>query len=364
MDYSIGDTLRVDGDIYEIIGKIQYKNLKDNCDWFEYRMRATQYSEERWLSIDDTYKEYSISKAAFQVSLSGYHIVDEGTEEVIGVWGDVDVAIGDQAYFKEYEDVTEEKIISLETWDDGEEQSVGYYLDLDEINFYQKDTGTYVSSSGSPSFFSPKGKIKNVITVLILIWFTFSSFIGSVFTDILSNTNIAKYLKNSSSYTYVTSITGGHKQKANVYKSSYSLDDTIYDILNAIEGNTENVQQNTENGDQSVAILTSKEYCLVYVSEDNDILVQISSRKYAYGSYSEPYHASRYTSRYYRRYYYSRGYDHDSSRYGKYYSPYTTFDDSYVDYSNYDTYNNYSSSVRQASVNARQSSGGGISSGK
>ena len=112
MEYSIGDTLRVDGDIYEIIGKIQYKNLKDNCNWFEYRMKATQYSEERWLSIDDTYKEYSISKAAFQVSTSGYHIVDEGAEEVIGVWGDVDVTIGDQAYFKEYEDRTEEKIIN------------------------------------------------------------------------------------------------------------------------------------------------------------------------------------------------------------------------------------------------------------
>lgn len=49
--------------------------------------------------------------------------------------------------------------------------------------------------------------------------------------------------------------------------------------------------------------------------------------------------------------------------FGKYSTPYSTFDDTTVT-SSTDTYSSYADSVRQASVTARQSSGGGISSGK
>lgn len=126
MEYQVGTTLQVDGDVYDIIGKIEYRNPADNCHWFEYRLISRAYRREKWLSMDEAYQEYSISEGRYGISTAGYHLVDSGTAEVVHIWGNVDVVVGDRAEFKEYEDVTEEKIISIETWDDGEETSVGY----------------------------------------------------------------------------------------------------------------------------------------------------------------------------------------------------------------------------------------------
>lgn len=366
MEYSVGDTLLVDGKVYQIIGKIHYKNLSDNCCWFEYRMESKEAPQyERWLSYDSVYKEYSISQVVSNVSTAGYHEVDSGEEEVIGAWGNVDVAVGDRARFREYEDQTEEKIISTEFWDDyGEETSVGYYLDLDEIRIYDGDEP--YNGSGIQENFRKGGNAKNMTS--IIIWMLFISlFVIFELADSgisFQSHSIAKYLKKSVNYTYVTSITGSQKQDADVYRTSLDLDTAVKDIINGIEGDTQDVQQNTEDGDNSVAILTDKEYCLVYVSEENETLVQISSRKYAYTNDNTPYHARAHTHRYYRRYYYSKGYYSDAGSYRKYTSPYSTFDDTTVNSSYNDVYSGYASSIRQASVNSRTSSGGGISSGK
>ena len=108
--FSIGDIVNVDGDEYRIVGRIKYKNSSDGMCWDEYRMMPLIGYGEAWLSVDDKFKEYSISKkAAITTSVAGYHLVDSGTEIVVGREGKVDVDVGDRADFYEYEDSTEEK---------------------------------------------------------------------------------------------------------------------------------------------------------------------------------------------------------------------------------------------------------------
>ncbi|WP_052447427.1 DUF4178 domain-containing protein [Clostridium polynesiense] len=360
MEYEVGDTLRVDGKLYRIIGKIQYKNQEDNCRWFEYRLKQQNTGTEQWLSYDDIYDEYSLSHGVIQAPLEGFHQVDQGTEEVIGIWGEVDVSVGDRASFFEYEDDSEENIISVEQWDDEKEFSLGYYLDYNEISLEQ-NLQREQKHKNSSSKLKGKRSFKPFIIILILL-------IGIAFfaNTIFSKKNvIAKYLKdNPSSYTYVTSITGNNNEKADVYQSIFDLDTTVKQIIQAVKGNVEDVQQNTEDGDKSVAILTSEEYCLVYLSNDQEVLVQISSRKYAYSTDKSPYHAHRGTYVYYRRYYYSRGYSNDSNSFGRYDSPYKNYNGEKVNVNTSDPYSVYSSSIRQSSVNSRPSSGGGLSSGK
>jgi len=369
VEYSVGDTLRVDGGIYEVIGKIQYKNLDDGCCWFEYRMIQQNSGNEKWLSYDSIYREYSISEVIRNSSISGYHLVDSGEEKVIGAWGAVDVEVGDRAKFKEYEDSTEEKILSVEIWDDGEELSVGYYLDEDEVSLQRRNSqGTNNPYQGSHGVYGNYGntqrKKSSSSLVGIITLFTGLAVVFGMCGAIFSGSKvISKYLKKSNYYEYITSITGNEGQKADVYRTSMDLDLAVKDIIDGIEGKTEAIQQNTDDGDNSVAILTSKEYCLVYVSEDNETLIQVSTRKYVYTTDSAPYHSRNNTYRYYRRFYYSKGYTGDMGSFGKYSTPYSTFDDTTVT-SSTDTYSSYADSVRQASVTARQSSGGGISSGK
>lgn len=362
MEYSIGDRLRIEGEVYTIKGKIKYKNRNDDLVWFEYKIVGDKNGKEKWLSHDEYYREYSISEVSNErLSTDDYHVVDRGVEEVIGAWGNVDVDNGERAGFVEYEDSTEEKIISSETWDDGEEISFGYYIDFDEIEVIKhsekNNTNTYVKSKCNP--------LTVIVCVIIFTFVMGSAFMPVIVGSMKSKNAISKYLKDSANFESITSITGSDREKADVYKTEQSVDLAVKEIIDAIEGNTEDVQQNTEDGDNSVAILTKYEYCLVYVSEDNETLVQISSRKYAYNSNSSLYRSSYWTNRYYRRYYYSKGYSSDFSTYKNVSSPYNSFNDSAIDNTSYDsTYNTYSSSVRQSSVNSRSSSGGGTSSGK
>ena len=141
------------------------------------------------------------------------------------------------------------------------------------------------------------------------------------------------------------------------------ISETVTDIITGIDGKTNSIMQNSEDDDNSIAILTNNEYCLVYTSTDGDTLVQVSSRKYAYYTDSDPYHSSTGTSRYYRRYYYTKGYYSDRSSYSGY-SPYSSYNDTEVSYDSDSYYNTYSKSIRQSSSSHRTSSGGGLSSGK
>ena len=382
MNFAVGDRLLADGEVCDVVGSISYRNIYDNSMWREYRLISQKTGREKWLSYDEEFKEYSVSEVTGSASTAGFHEVDRGREEVMGAWGDVDVEIGDTADFVEFEDVTEEKIISWETWDDGLEVSTGYYLDENEVERIGQSDGRYggnpYGGGGSHGGGNPYGGNRGTggrktmglgKTAALLLVLFFGIPILSMLMSVISAMSqekiaISKYLKESPAYTYVTSITGSQNEKADVYQTIGDIDWTAKDIIETIDGNTVDVQQNTEEGDGSVAILTSKEYCLIYTSEDGDTLVQISTRKYAYYNDDDPYRSDTGTRRYYRGFYYSRGYNSDASSYGTGSSPYDGYTGNIVGSSDFDTYSSYSDSVRQASVDSRYSSGGGTSSGK
>ena len=142
---------------------------------------------------------------------------------------------------------------------------------------------------------------------------------------------IHKYLEGNINFSYQTSITSGlnEKERADVYSTDLSVDDAAKAIIQAIDGGTEDVQKNGE--DDSVAILTKGEYCLVYTSTDQTTMVQISSCAYVYQSTNTPYHATGHTHSYYRGFYYSRGFFGDRDRYRQRTSGYENYSGETVD---------------------------------
>ena len=371
-EYFVNETIMVDGDLYLVLGRITYLNKIDGKTWDEYRLRATNHNnEERWLSVDVAYDEYSLSKNNPMANTMGYHVVDSGVAKVVSVMGNVDVVVGDEVSFEEYEDRTEEKIISVEHWDDGTEYSSGYYLDSWEFGREGevKRKSSFVGGSGG----SDNKLLTSIITIVIFIIAFGSSLFDLNFS---SNKKISSYVKKSTFYEYSTSITGEDKQKADVYKyvsgssllQNYSEEEALMsvakDIIDGVEGNSDSIQQNDEKEDKTVAILTKKEYCIVYRGEDDNIYVQVSPRKFAYTTDKQPYRSRRRTHRYYRRFYYSRGYGYDSSAFSNTHSSYAGYSDGTIDYDSGNGLNSYSDSVRQSSIASRSSDGGGLSSGK
>jgi hypothetical protein len=66
MNIQVGTKLRLDGLEGKVIGLIEYENRMDHGNrWTEYRVSTKK--GERWLSVDEVYKEYSVSWAANDV---------------------------------------------------------------------------------------------------------------------------------------------------------------------------------------------------------------------------------------------------------------------------------------------------------
>ena len=373
-----GDRIKIEGELYQILGGIELVNRSDGARWTEYYVQNHQNGKLRWLSVDEIYDEYAIytscdSKGFSEEELDaqGWKNADSGVEEVLGWFGNVDAEQGEKASYTEYEDSTGEYLMSVEHWDGETEYAKGYYLDKDEIeiasDLQQVENRQFRVDYNNCQPRHPqtmqkrKGRNNKIIALVVIaimacgIW---------AMTKSASKKEIRNYLEDSSFYFYETSITSdlNEEEKADVYSTSRSIEMAAKDIINAIDGETEDVQENTE--DKSVAILTEHEYCLVYESEEGKTMVQASSRAYAYQSTSNPYHATSTTARHYRSFYYFRGFSRDASRYDNRASGYQNYSGTAPDYNYSDTYRNYSNTVRQGSTGTRTSSGGGIGFGK
>ena len=373
-----GDRIKIEGELYQVLGGIELVNRSDGARWTEYYVQNLQNGKERWLSVDEIYDEYAIYTSCDgkgfseeELDAQGWKNADSGVEEVLGWFGNVDAEQGEKASYTEYEDSTGEYLMSVEHWDGETEYAKGYYLDKDEIeiasDLQQVENRQFRVDYNNCQPRHPqtmqkrKGRNNKIIALVVIaimacgIW---------AMTKSASKKEIRNYLEDSSFYFYETSITSdlNEEEKADVYSTSRSIEMAAKDIINAIDGETEDVQENTE--DKSVAILTEHEYCLVYESEEGKTMVQASSRAFAYQSTSNPYHATSTTARHYRSFYYFRGFSRDASRYDNRASGYQNYSGTAPDYNYSDTYRNYSNTVRQGSTGTRTSSGGGIGFGK
>lgn len=371
----VGTKLLLDNEIEgKIIGYIEYCNLNDNRKtWREYRIKTQDGIV--WLSVDEHYNEYSLSYP--QEVKDGYmdpiwRKVDEGTQVVTMCEGDVDVEGGDSAHFVEFEDDTEELTYSIETWEDGTEVSKGYYLDPEEIQITEQVELKSDSGSGKGCF--------GFLLILGLVFLAFYSGIIGIISNILfAAPEMSEYINRSDNYRYLTSITGNEKQKAKVYRSlkatddkgrsitRITVDDVVKDIIRGIEGDTERVSENAVNGvNNSVSIVTKKEYCLVYYEEGttDKVLVQISDRKYNYTSDNPPYHAGTSVTKWYRSHYYTSVYTKDAKTWKSTPSAYTMYDGPILHDLGNGYFDVYSSNIKQDSIRRRNSSDGGINRGK
>lgn len=370
--FNVGDTIKADGSDYIVEGLIVFINESDNLKWTEYKIRQLSSRKVKWLSIDNDYEEYAIytqagSKKGFsesEILSKGFKEADFGKANVISFSGNVDVEKGDWVKYREFEDISEENIISIEEWEDETEYSTGYYLDENEI--IKVASGNNNASYGNINNFNNKesnGVFKRFLAfMLILMLFPVVGFlVPKIF---INKDKIADYLSSSGLFTYTTSITSdlNNNEKADVYSTALSVEEAAKSVIDCVNGDVEDIQENAEDG--TVGIMTKYEYCLVYTDTENQTLAQISQRSYVYSSTNNPYRSTNTTARYFRRHYYTIGYSSDSSRYKKYTSGYDNYDDGYIDTDSNNKYKTYSNSVRQSSVNSRTSSGGGTSSGK
>lgn len=371
----VGNNIRLNADKFTVDGYIVFKD-SDGTKWVEYKLKAKGGFKVLWLSVDKLNDEYAVySQEGYSTEFleeniiaNGYKEVDNSSAKVVDYRGNVDVDLGEKVFYKEYEDSTEELLISVENWDGEQEFSKGYYIDKNDIEKLNSE----FSNKYGVSIFDDKNEYSRsnwhgvnkgaaagaVLAVIVAV----VALIGYVLN--IEDKSLSNYIKSNSNFKYETSITSdlNSKKKADVYSSYGTVEYVSKSIIEGVKGKIEDIQENTEDG--TVVIMTKDEMALIYLSDDSITFIQVSSREYIYSSRNSIYRGSSRINSYYRRYYYNRGYSKDKSRYKDSTSGYSDYNDNTFTPNDSNRYKTYSDSIRQSSISTRSSSGGGISSGK
>lgn len=356
-----GQQVIIHGTTYRVQCGIHFRSSED--DWMEYEI-VDDSGKSTWLSIDDGNNEYAIYRMVgsdFEGVNYADFPCDSGTARVVSSFGS-DCDDGETVRFEEYEDPAG-KIYAIERWSDEVEYSIGVKIDLSDLEVLEAPAGArgFSSSSGS----SKGGTIITVaICVIIGVLYAVLEFGGC---SCSSSKTFDKCIDSSTGFTYQTSLTASNKEKADIYRTTQSVDAATKAILNCMEGNVSDVMQSSIDNNEAVSLLDSKQYVLVYKGTDGGTLVQKSSRKFAYANDTELFEADEDTKSWYQLYYHERAYADDAKRFSDSADGYRNYHRTHVFFiptgGNYYNYNNYASGLRSQRA-ARRSGSGSHRSGK
>ena len=329
-----GQIVLIKNERFKVIGMIEFK--EDTWIWQEYKI-VSNSNKIRWLSVeevegkiqysiyDENYRVGNVNAIEHTYNNRKYSLYEQGIAHVKSYYGSVDVDINEKVVFKEYLSEDKKYLISIEDWNGDIEKSTGEYIDNSEINITQEFEKTNLTHN-----MSTKG-----LKAFFIILFSIIG-IGIVGGTVSSKNAMSNYIEKSSDFKYVTSVTNNeNNKKAKVYKTDLTIEETVKKIIDGLPEKVKKVTQSDED-EEGIGLFTSSEYAYVYESDDGETYVQVSSKKYMNSS-GNAYH-SRYRNR-------------------GYYRTFTTNN-------THSSYTSYLNSARQASINARRSSGGGTSSGK
>lgn len=330
---------------YTVVNMIEYK--EDTWVWQEYEIKH-EAGAIRWLCVekDENNKtEYSIydkyygdineNEISFSSQNTQYELYEKGTATVKDYFGNVDVDVGERCEYIDYISEDKSKVLSIEKWEEEIEKSEGRYIDSSKVRITNEiDT----QKEEMEKINKKKGRIMSWIIYGIIFLPLIISVFSSLTSGLFVNKSIQKYIDKQKKYTYVTSVTNNtNREKAKIYKSPYGdIDTTVKDIISGVpEGITDTIDTDPNTEEDGIGLKTKNEFAYIYL-ENGNVYVQVSNKNYANNNTGSTYH----------------------NRYHTYY--YATYNSNRSSY----TYSTYRNSVRQQSVNARTSSGGGTSSGK
>jgi hypothetical protein len=352
----LGQELQIRGTICHVQGIVRYR--QNSFTWTEYKVAPSsglRLGAEEWLAVEGTTGDEralslhssipfsAVERRGQSVVYSGvvYDRVEEGKGKVTWYDGDVDFEGGEVFAFSEYRS-RDNAILTLEYWEGEQEASLGKELAPSEVTVL----GSRKRTRGART---SRSKISRAImAVLFVVGFV----LPPMTTFFVPNPPlIEKQLASSRSFTSVTSVTLQGDKKAQVYSTPLSLDEACRAVIRMDSENLRYVTVTTEDPEKGERMLeTSRETVMIYESESGETYVQVNANDPGSGRYTA--YRPLYPFRTLRLYNGSRRWH----RAGQ-----TANGPQDIDTTRYTP---VVASARQASVNARRSSGGGGRFGK
>lgn len=348
----LGQQLQIKKQIYYIAGIVKYK--QDQFKWLEYRLIGSNH--EYWLSVEDAGGEqvelslfYNIpfqkvsvvsgDKKQIKYKNEIYDCIEEGRGHVANSTGDVDFDYHESFSFREYQ--SGNKYISYEKWSDEEEYSLGEPIRGSAITVLEGKRQEVKNQNTNKTALR---WIKHIGFAVVGLFFVMP-FIKDYF-----KLPILEELKANRYFIYETSVTSteNEKNKSSVYRTHYSPDEACQVLIKADPEHIEHIVSSKKATDGERLIQTNKETIMIYPGEGNVTYVQASARMDTTSNYNS----------------YRSGNPHRVRRFYYYGSRWSRGDRNVRDDVDPHRYDKSLTNARQASINARNSQGGGTGFGK
>lgn len=236
LSLDVGSNIRINRVRFVVDGYIVFMDCNDTR-WTEYKLKSSEESKVRWLSVDVLNNEYAIYSEEFSqenIEANGYKEVDSRSAKVVDYSGNVDVDLNDQVFYKEYEDNTEELLISIENWNNEYEFSKGYYIDKDDIEKldleFDNIDNKYILDKVN-RFNTPKKQKINLGIIIMIILIPIFLIFG--LSNNKQDNSLSKFISSDSNFQYETSITSDldDQKKADVYSTNKTIEEEGFSVI-------------------------------------------------------------------------------------------------------------------------------------
>lgn len=296
MFFRTNSKLKIDDDNYRVIGVTTFSNMNTKEKWAEYILEDLNNNKVCWLEVNEDYREYILfqNREFFreidpnELFSNNFIVYSSGTAEVVINTGLSNRSNGDEIKYRRFQNEFIGKVIEYKEWNDEEEYSIGEFINENRISAstnsvktdfdgLKDEDGMYdniyelnvVENSDEERFRKTSYSIFTICLVLILV------FLGIKFIGVTKGDTLDNVVRFDENFTYKTSLSDGNNL-ANVYRSSETLERTKNIILNNASVNYKN--KDIETG--TIVLMNDKEICIIYTSSLEEVLIQVSSRKY------------------------------------------------------------------------------------
>ncbi|WP_251425144.1 hypothetical protein [Veillonella agrestimuris] len=287
MQFECYDVLEIQGKRYVITEKITYwesnegisssesnpyRRNKKSEYWHEYGMISLETKERWWLTITDDTEQATLSQSSELLDPpAGYHLCEQGLQEVTSVNGKSDAARGDKADYRAYEFVGYEKTLVFfrEDWHGGNYMyAEGERIPLSQIRRCKDTAALKVGKKERNKYRLEVGAYSFVIVAFIVVC------LGAWLTDgkILSWRGFREVIHFP--YTMEEHIgevsfykKGEVKGSTKVFSTERDPVSVALDLIDAIDGKIDREIENITFGKEQIVLWTRYEICMIYQQE-------------------------------------------------------------------------------------------------
>ena len=285
MDFDCWTGLLIEGKPYTIVEKIRYREKASDVRWTEYGLITGTEEKGWWLSVMDGGLPCTLSRTVSQVTApKQYQLRDQGKELVIGIWGVSDASVGDEASYREYESEDGKYTFFLENWAEKRIGASGWHVDPAQIHLDPTETAAVRAKSLKWKVWKRFLFNRCWACVALLFYIFFLLWLFEDSADSFRWHDVRRFLhvpyrmeERLSDAPYYTPLKDANTQGGHLYESTLDPGASAMDIIEGIDGWTQEVRQDLAAADQAIVIKTKDEACLVSTTTDGNTLIWVGS---------------------------------------------------------------------------------------